>query len=144
MAAAPGRFRTLTQGEATFVDWQRVARVATVGSDGVPHNVPICPVLSDGRIAFATEVGRKVRNIRENAQVCMAFDEYTEIWDDLKQVVITGTATIVETGPRFQAVRKALLAKFPQYPSMASGVEEGDSLIVDIEIENVFSSGVTD
>jgi len=40
----------LSTKEKNFVQCLRVARVATVASDGVPHNVPVCPVFENNKI----------------------------------------------------------------------------------------------
>jgi len=42
----------LSTKEKNFVQCLRVARVATVASDGVPHNVRVCPVFENNRIYF--------------------------------------------------------------------------------------------
>jgi len=50
-----------------FIRSQRVARLATVGRDGTPHNIPVCTVAASGRLYFASEKdARKVRNIARN------------------------------------------------------------------------------
>jgi nitroimidazol reductase NimA-like FMN-containing flavoprotein (pyridoxamine 5'-phosphate oxidase superfamily) len=135
-----GRRKTLSEQEELYVCWQRVARLATVDADGVPHNVPICPVLEDGKVAFATYDDKKVSNIRANPNVCLSFDVYTEIWTDLQQVMITGTASLLTDGPRFQVLRKAMFDKYLQYPTLGGGIDVGDSVIVEIEIDRVFSN----
>lgn len=53
--------------ERNFVDSARVARVATVDSNGTPHNIPICPLLHNERpsccppaIFLLTSIARKL------------------------------------------------------------------------------------
>ena len=61
---APAR---LTKKLAAFVELERVARVATAGRSGIPHVVPVCHVLTGGRLYFGSgDDGRKVKNVREN------------------------------------------------------------------------------
>ncbi len=56
---------SLGKAQEEFIRLARVARVATTRADGEPHAVPICPVLEDGKLSFATEAdSAKVRNIR--------------------------------------------------------------------------------
>src|SRR5262245_17797656 len=65
----------LKKSLAKLAEWERVCRVATVGSAGVPHVVPVCHVLDDGKLYFASEKGaRKVRNLRENPHLTVTID----------------------------------------------------------------------
>ena len=133
-----------TKAEETFVSLARVARVATVSTDGTPHVVPICPLLHEGLLYFATGESRKTRNIRATSKVCIVFDEYQEDWDSLQQVLVFGAAHIIDGGSRFQELRDLFYAKFPQYPIQADGIEELDSVIVGVEIGHISSDGLSD
>ena len=125
-----------------FLDYARVCRLATAGADGQPHVVPVCPILVDGRLYVASEDNRKVRNARENPKVCAAFDDYVEDWSSLRGVVVFGTVTrIIEGGADFTPLQQAFYAKFPQYEPQAGGVNEGDTVILEIEITRI-SSGL--
>ena len=78
----------LSAKEKQFGECLRVARVATVGSDNVPHNVPVCPIFDKNKIYFATERNaKKLRNIQSNPNVTLTFDEYSEAWDYLRGVM---------------------------------------------------------
>ena len=113
-----------------FVRSQRVARVATVGRGGVPNNVPICPVAISGRLYFASSgTARKVRDLRRNPHVALAFDVYSDNWTRLAGVMIRGTASIIEDGAAFHRVRLALYRKYKTYRRL-SPIEEGESVIV--------------
>ena len=58
-----------------FIKSQGVARLATLSSDGGPHNVPVCPVWVDGKVYVASEKGaRKVKNIQANPAATITFD----------------------------------------------------------------------
>ena len=131
-----------------FLDVSRVARVATVGADGEPHNVPICPVLfqpegdAEERLFFGTDEGRKVRNLRENPRTCVVFDDYIEFWPDLRQVLVFGGTEIIDgSDPRYLSLRDAHYEKYPQYPSRGGGLEPEDSLIIGVAIERVVADG---
>ena len=131
----------LTKAEKDFMQSMRVMRVATVDSDGVPHNVPVCPVLDKDRIYFGTErEARKIRNIKANPRVTVVLDEYTEAWDYLRGVMIQGKARIV-TAAEFRRLRKQIYAKYPQYETQAA-LGERDSVIVEIKPERKFSWGL--
>ena len=112
----------LKKALAKLVAWERVARVATASRAGVPHVVPVCHVLADGKLYFASDVGaRKVLN--------------------LKGVLLQGTARLIEKGPPFRKIRRLLYAKYPQYPDEAA-LEESEVVIVEVTPARVFSWGV--
>ncbi|HVN83735.1 MAG TPA: pyridoxamine 5'-phosphate oxidase family protein [Candidatus Binatia bacterium] len=125
-----------------FVRTQRVARLATVGSGRVPHNVPICTVNVSGHIYFASEKGaRKVRNLRAHPTVSVEFDRYSEAWGQLAGAMITGVATIVDRGPTFTRARLALYRKYRQYQRVAP-ITEGESVIVRVTPTRCYSWGL--
>src|SRR5262249_58624635 len=82
---------------------------------GVPHVVPVCPVVEAGRLYFASgKTGRKMQNLRANAQVAMAADDYTEAWGRLRGVVVSGTARAHARNTTFRRIRRRLHTKYPQ------------------------------
>ena len=132
----------LNKAVAQLVQWQRVCRVATVDARRRPHTVPVCHVLADGKLYFASgKKARKVRNLRAVANVAVTVDLYADDWTQLKGIMLQGTTTIIEKGPRFRKIRKLLYAKYPQYPDM-SAIEERDSVVVEVTPTNVFSWGL--
>jgi nitroimidazol reductase NimA-like FMN-containing flavoprotein (pyridoxamine 5'-phosphate oxidase superfamily) len=131
----------LSGEEAAFVEAARVAHIGTTAPDGSPHVVPISPVLDLDRLLFATEIRTaKVRNIRANASVTVCVDRYSEDWTALQQVILYGAAYFIETGMEFERDRNLLYGKFPQYPTEAP-IEEGSSIIVEIEVERASTWG---
>jgi PPOX class probable F420-dependent enzyme len=132
----------LKRSVARLVMWERVCRVATVGKRGVPHLVPVCHVVADGKVYFASgDDGRKVLNIRENPRVTVAVDLYSEDWSNLKGVMIQGGARLIEGGSRFRRIRRLLYDKYPQYPDEAA-LDESDSTIVEVTPDRVFTWGL--
>lgn len=132
----------LRKAEAQFVQWERICRVATADSDGTPHVVPVCHVVVDDKIYFASGTGaRKLRNLKANPRVALTFDLYSDAWGNLKGVMVQGQARLIERGPRFRKIRRALYQKYPQYPDEAA-LEEGDSAIVEVVPARVFSWGL--
>jgi nitroimidazol reductase NimA-like FMN-containing flavoprotein (pyridoxamine 5'-phosphate oxidase superfamily) len=130
----------LTKDLAKLVGRERVCRVSTVGRAGVPHVVPVCHVLVDGKVCFASEGGaRKIAHLRANPAAAVVVDVYSEDWSGLKGVMIQGQAALIEGGPRFRKLRRLLYEKFPQYPEDAA-LDEGD-VIVEITPQHVFSWG---
>jgi PPOX class probable F420-dependent enzyme len=133
MAALDGRL-------AEFVAVQRCVHLATVDGGTRPHVVPISPVLDEGRICFATErATQKVRNIEANPDVALCFDEYTEDWPALRQVIVHGDAELVSAGPEFSRLRDLLYRKYAQYESQAP-IGEDDSVIIVVTPARVVSS----
>ena len=126
---------------AKLVARERACRVATAGAAGVPHVVPVCHVVADGKICFGSERdAKKVKNLRANPRAAVTVDLYAEDWSNLKGVMIQGTVTLVERGPRFRKLRRLLYEKYPQYPEEAA-LAEGD-VIVEITPTHVFSWGL--
>ena len=127
---------------ANLIEWERVCRVATADEAGMPHLVPVCHVVAGGKIYFASgNDGRKVLNLRANARVALTVDLYSEAWANLKGVMVQGTATLIEKGPRFRKIRALLYRKYPQYPDEAA-LDESDSVIIEVTPTRVFSWGV--
>jgi len=128
----------MTKAQAKMIEWERVARVATVGA-GMPHLVPVCHVLVGGRMYFGSgRRGRKVRNVRANARLALTVDCYSDNWSNLTGVMVQGTARVIERGPRFRRLRRRLYAKYPQYPREAA-LGESDSVIIELTPTHVFS-----
>ena len=131
----------LSVDEEKFVRWARVARMATAGADGRLHNVPISPVLEAGSLLIATDTtSRKVRNLEANPRVTLVFDEYSEMWDLLRGVVIEGSVRIVSDGDDFTRARGLLYEKYRQY-EVDSPIEPETSVILAVTPERVTSWG---
>lgn len=131
----------LSGDETEFVAAARVGHLATTRLDGTPHVVPISTVLDLDRLVFATETNTvKVRNIRDNPFVAICFDRYDEDWALLQQVLIYGAPYFIETGMEFVRDRNLLYEKFTQYES-SSPIDEGSSVIVEVEIERATTWG---
>jgi PPOX class probable F420-dependent enzyme len=135
---APTRLdKTLTE----FVTCERVSRVATTGTAGMPHIVPVCHVLAGGKIFFASgDDTRKVKNLRENPRVTVTVDVYSDHWGTLKGVMVQGRARLIERGPRFRRVRDLLYRKYPQYRREAA-ISPSDSVVVEVTPSRIFSWG---
>lgn len=131
----------LKKAEAQFIQWERICRAATADPEGTPHAVPVCHVLVDGKIYFASGAGsKKLRNLQANPRIALIFDLYSDTWGNLKGVMVQGRARLVARGPRFRKIRSALYRKYPQYPDEAA-LDEGDSVIVEVAPARVFSWG---
>jgi hypothetical protein len=67
-----------------------------------------------GKLYFGSEKNaRKIRNLRSLPNVAVTVDLYSDDWSQLKRVMLQGTVTFVEKGPRFRRIRKLLYGKYP-------------------------------
>ena len=122
----------LRKAIAKLLTRERVCRVATVGEGGMPHVVPVCHVLADGKVYFGTaNDGQKVRNLKTNPHMAVLVDLYSEDWRLLKGVMVQGAARLIQRGPEFRKIRALLYQKYPQYPDDA-GLKESDDVIVEV------------
>jgi nitroimidazol reductase NimA-like FMN-containing flavoprotein (pyridoxamine 5'-phosphate oxidase superfamily) len=132
----------LKKAVGNLIERERVCRVATVNEAGSPHLVPVCHVVDDGKIYFGSgDDARKVLNLKVNSHLALTVDLYSEAWDNLKGVMVQGTARLIDKGPRFRKVRGLLYRKYPQYPE-DSALDESDSVIVEVTPARVFSWGL--
>ncbi|HEV3473799.1 MAG TPA: pyridoxamine 5'-phosphate oxidase family protein [Actinomycetota bacterium] len=70
---------------------QRTVRVATVGSDGIPHVVPLWFVWDDGTMYLNSTLGNvTVENAMRTGRASAVADD-GETYDALRGVVVTGT-----------------------------------------------------
>jgi nitroimidazol reductase NimA-like FMN-containing flavoprotein (pyridoxamine 5'-phosphate oxidase superfamily) len=121
---------------------ERVCRVATTGADGIPHVVPVCHLLAGGKIYFGSgKDARKIANLRGNPRIALTVDLYSDDWSHLKGVMVQGTATLIERGPRFREMRALLYEKYPQYPE-DSALDMSDSVLVEVTPTSVFGWGL--
>jgi uncharacterized protein len=128
----------MTKAQARMIEWERVARVATVGA-GMPHLVPVCHVLAGGKLYFGSgRRGRKVLNVRKNPRLAMTVDLYSDDWSHITGVMVQGRGRVIERGPRFRRLRRRLYAKYPQY-SREAALGDSDSVIVELTPTHVFS-----
>ncbi|MGW4332097.1 TIGR03668 family PPOX class F420-dependent oxidoreductase [Rhodococcus koreensis] len=101
----------------------RVARLATVGADGVPHLVPLVFALDSDAIYSCvdhkpkrTTALRRLKNISVNPAVTLLVDHYDENWDHLWWVRVDGRARILDPdSDEGTAALDVLAAKYPQY-----------------------------
>src|SRR5260370_38304368 len=104
------------------IEGAQVARLATVGSDGRPHIVPITFALDDDTIYFAVDFKPKktadlqrLRNIEANPFVSVLVDHYEDDWTKLWWVRPDGGARIVIDGAVFERGIWLLTRPYPAY-----------------------------
>jgi len=103
----------------------RVGHLATAGSDGRPHVIPICfawvpPILYsaiDGKPKRRATL-RRLRNIVDTGRAAVVVDSWNEDWSKLAYVLIEGAATILTDGIERDEALLLLTAKYPQYDDL--------------------------
>jgi PPOX class probable F420-dependent enzyme len=102
----------------------QVARLATVGAEGLPHLVPVCFAVIGDRIVTAvdhkpkrTTQLRRLRNIAANPQVSLLADAYDpDDWTALWWARADGTARVLQAASDAEAAAiDALVERYPQY-----------------------------
>ena len=111
-----------------FVIGQRVARMASVDTNGRPHVVPICFVLDGASVIYSaidlkpkrveTKNLRRVRNIANNPSVSILLDRYTEDWAQLGFVILHGAAKVLAQGAERNKAEDLLRKKYSQYEKL--------------------------
>lgn len=131
------------------LDTWPVARLATSGPDGAPHQVPIVFAHQDGRLWSPIDGKPKpggeltrVRNVRERPAVSVLLDDYGEDWSRLWWIRLDGHARVVQPeapdrDPALAAVLEALRAKYPQYAEVP--VVRDPATLLAIEIRRIAS-----
>ena len=132
----------LKKSIAQWFDRERICRVASANSRGMPHLVPVCQVVADGKIYYALAAdGRKALNLVENPRVAVTVDLYSDDWTLIKGATVQGTARLYDRGPRFRKIRARLYRKYPQYSRDAT-LDEKDSVIIEVTPIRVFTWGL--
>ena len=117
----------MDESESRFISSQRVAPLASADGTGAPHVVTICFVLEAGVIYTAIDAKpkrvdamklRRVRNIIENPNVALVFDQYSEDWNRIGYVMVTGQGTLMAEGEERLMAEIALREKYLQYQEM--------------------------
>ena len=123
----------------TIIHKARVARLATVDLQYMPHLVPVVFAFDNDRDFYFIPIDgktkrsrpenlKRVRNIKENPNVALLIDEYNEDWTKLYFIMIQGKASIMggkkleqDEMPLLEKAHKLLRNKYPQYPKIGIG-----------------------
>lgn len=121
----------LTPAQDSFLRSARAAHLATADANGQPHVIPVCYAF-DGEVIYSVLDAkpkstplrnlRRVRNILANPQVSLVVDHYEEDWKQLQYVLVTGEASLLESGPEsgeeWARAVALLREKYHQYQEM--------------------------
>ena len=100
-----------------------VARLATVGADGVVHLVPFCFAVVGARLVSAVDHKPKrhtrlqrLADITATGRATVLVDHYEDDWTRLWWIRVTGSAAAEPPGSAVDGdARAALVAKYHQY-----------------------------
>jgi PPOX class probable F420-dependent enzyme len=103
-----------------------VAVLATVGSGGAPHLVPVVFAVHGDLVYTAIDAKRKsthrlrrLTNIEHNPRVSLLVDHYADDWSQLWWVRADGLATIHHSGEEMATGYGLLRRKYAQYQRIA-------------------------
>jgi len=99
-----------------------VARLATLGSQGEPHIIPVTFALDGEHIYSAVDAKpkttsrlRRLANIAADPRVAVLADHYSDDWDRLWWVRADGRAAILGTRDEMAGPLRLLADRYPQY-----------------------------
>jgi PPOX class probable F420-dependent enzyme len=100
--------RPLSRSERDFLSGRKLARVATIDPDGVPHVVPVMYAFAEETLWFSSDPGdRKARNLRANPVAALVADEPPPVKSG---VTVSGPAILIEDGEAFERAQDHLAA----------------------------------
>jgi PPOX class probable F420-dependent enzyme len=114
-----------------------IGRLATVRSNGSPHVVPICFVITDDVIYSAVDDKPKrhrhlqrISNVTSTGTASLLVDEYNDDWSRLWWVRLDGRARMVDNTSEAERAIRLLRDKYAQYRDQPPS---GPVLAVDIQ-----------
>jgi PPOX class probable F420-dependent enzyme len=114
-----------------------VAMLATAGTDGRPHLVPVVFAVHGNVVYTAVDAKRKTTqrlrrlvNIEANPQVSMLVDHYDDDWTQLWWVRADGVAAVHHSGEEMATGYALLRKKYVQYQRIAL---DGPVVTVDVQ-----------
>lgn len=97
---------------AFLSDGAKTLQVASNDRDGYPHIVPMWFLVEDGKVVFRSfSKSQKIVNLRRNPKLSVLI-ESGETYDELKGVMIRGTATLIDDRATVLAIYGAIAAKY--------------------------------
>ena len=124
-----------------------MGHLATSDTEGRPHVIPFCYVFDGEAIYSVLDAKpktaplrqlRRVRNILANPNVSVVIDHYEEDWLRLHYVLISGVATLLDSGDEWSEAITMLREKYPQYRQM--GLDESPVIKITPERFSPWSS----
>lgn len=98
---------------AVMLETGHTLQVATIDPDGFPHLAPMWYVMRDGQITFRSfSKSQKIVNLKRNPKVAILL-ESGESYDELRGVMIRGTAQLITDRATVLSIYGELAAKYP-------------------------------
>ncbi len=95
-----------------FARSQKILRIATIDSKGMPHIVPVWYRYSSGKFYIGTNTKTaKARNIRQNPRVSFCIDVGVNS-PDIRGVMGTGRARLILEKARVRPIAKKILLRY--------------------------------
>jgi PPOX class probable F420-dependent enzyme len=123
------RLEELPPDARSILEDARRAALSTLDPDGVPHTVPVTFAIVAGELVTAIDhkpkTGRelrRVKNLRADPTATVMVDRWSEDWDELGWVMLSGRARVELPGTG----GAQLTERYPQYREQAPG---GDVIV---------------
>jgi PPOX class probable F420-dependent enzyme len=119
---------SLTDEELSeFLESGHTLQVASIDADGYPHLAPMWYVVRDRKITFRSFMkSQKIVNLRRNPKLSVLL-ESGESYDQLKGVMIRGTATLIDDRATVLSIYGAIAAKYKMIGGQSMQLE-GEAL----------------
>ena len=117
----------LSPSQDRFLRSARFGHLATADARGRPHVIPVCYDFDGESIYSVLDAKpkttplrqlRRVRNILANPRVSLVVDHYEEDWTNLRYVLVSGDAGLLQEGEEWARAIAMLREKYPQYREM--------------------------
>ena len=96
---------------AAFIDEQKSLQVACIGDDGWPHLTTLWFAIVDSCLAFGTySRSQKIMNLRRNPRISVLLEDGL-IYEELRGVMITGRAVLVDEPDSVQRYARAIMER---------------------------------
>jgi nitroimidazol reductase NimA-like FMN-containing flavoprotein (pyridoxamine 5'-phosphate oxidase superfamily) len=120
----------LSLKEEAFLRFQRVGVMAISSEDDYPRAIPLCYILHHDAIYIGTG-GKswKVRRLAHDDRVTFLVHEYSEDWENLRGIRLSGRASVLRSGAEYDEAKAVLFAKYPQYGTTLEWVDGEDVLL---------------
>ena len=98
--------------QGRFLKSQKVLRLATIGKNKIPHIVPVWYLYSSKKIYIGTNTRtKKVRNVKNNKQVCFCIDVGINA-PDIYGVMGHGDANLILDKLKVKRIAKKILLRY--------------------------------
>ncbi len=98
--------------QQAFLSQGHTLIVTTIGKDGWPHTAPMWYFMDEGRVAFRSfSKSQKIVNLARNPRITVLL-EAGETYEELRGIMIKGSATLVEDPDRVLQMYGALSRRY--------------------------------